>query len=164
MSTKGVLIQWNNESNKNIMMPYFQFVFIIKEIPYQERQSLYWNVPQYWSLLLSTMLLQRCQVNDMHVVDIGKSNTGTWVAWLGQECAWRIIAWHGITNSYCAEVNLGNKNIFPFSIIFHNWQYASFFNHSSKKPSMLASCLFNTMAADVLTTQGARASAAMALI
>ena len=53
--------------------------------------------------------------------------------------------------------------IFAFSVISQNWDVTGSWNPSSLKTRTCGSCIGNTIAADVLAMQGAKASAAMGL-
>ena len=56
-----------------------------------------------------------------------------------------------------------HKNIFTFPIISHHWDDAAIWNPSSWKTMTCIFYIFNSMAADDLARQGARASTAMIL-
>ena len=69
----------------------------------------------------------------------------------------------GNVNPLHAKFFRGNRNIFTFYVIPPNWYHTGSWNPSSTKTRAYLLYIVNIMAADVLATQGARASATMIL-
>ena len=63
----------------------------------------------------------------------------------------------------CKPFQREHKHIFTFHVIPPHWYDTGSRNHSSSKTRTYLFCTVNSMAADVLVTQGARASATMIL-
>ena len=130
--------------------------------------KLFWlNANSIWYICLNELTLIYCRLLAYTLQnDKKKRQSNTVMVMFAWQTCWCQKPWHPagqILTLYMLNFQREQKHIFTFYVIPPHWHNTSSWNPSLSKTRTYLFYIVNIMAADVLVTEGARASATMIL-